>query len=161
MSMNAHQLRGSIESVLKDAEAFIELPIATPEAVELLMLIAAQESHLGTYLHQINGPAKGIFQIEPRTAEDIIRWAKGRPMFLKALEAAQSNKGLESDLAYNLVFQILMARFLLWRQPEPLPGREDVQGLAQYWKKYHNTYLGAGTVSEAVRSYKRLVKQEA
>ena len=40
-------------------------------AVNLLLGTAAQESRLGKYLHQINGPALGIYQCEPNTLDDI------------------------------------------------------------------------------------------
>ena len=40
-------------------------------AVNLLLGTAAQESHMGTYLTQIKGPALSIYQIEPKTHADI------------------------------------------------------------------------------------------
>ena len=39
-------------------------------AEELLLLTCAQESHGAEYLHQINGLALGIYQMEPRTHDD-------------------------------------------------------------------------------------------
>src|ERR1043166_5338472 len=36
-------------------------------AEELLMFTAAHESHMGEFLQQENGPAIGVFQVEPAT----------------------------------------------------------------------------------------------
>ena len=41
------------------------------EAVYLLLGTCAVESNFGTYLKQKNGPALGVFQIEPSTLIDI------------------------------------------------------------------------------------------
>ena len=40
-------------------------------AEQLLLGTACAESNLGTYLHQVGGPALGVFQIEPATHTDI------------------------------------------------------------------------------------------
>jgi hypothetical protein len=39
----------------------------TITAADLLMATAAVETALGTYLLQIKGPARGVFQVEPAT----------------------------------------------------------------------------------------------
>jgi hypothetical protein len=56
-----------IKTVLINFDPFL----ASLNAIQLLMGTAAQESHLGTYLKQINGPALGVFQMEPNTEIDI------------------------------------------------------------------------------------------
>jgi hypothetical protein len=48
-----------------------------------------------------------------------------------------------------------MARVHYLRRPEPIP--TDLTGQAEYWKKWYNTYLGAGTVEEYIENYKKYV----
>jgi len=49
------------------------LNLYSADAEELLMATCAQESLLGKYRHQVNGPAIGIFQDEPGDFNDL--WA--------------------------------------------------------------------------------------
>ena len=45
--------------------------IMSQDAVTLLTGTAAKESIVGKYVKQINGPALGIYQIEPNTHQDL------------------------------------------------------------------------------------------
>ena len=66
--MDKRQLRNLIRRVLIGIGGYSE------EAENLLMGTAAQESALGEYIRQLgNGPALGIFQMEPETFDDIVR----------------------------------------------------------------------------------------
>lgn len=137
-------------------------------ATELLMLTAAQESHLGKYLHQINGPAIGIFQMEPATHKDI--W-ENYLKYKEELAWAVTNFGCPSNhfknngenhpeaeqMKGNLYYAAAMARCLYLRQKESLPEHDDVVGMARYYKKYYNTPMGAATEEEAVENYKKFV----
>lgn len=127
------------------------------DVVELLMLTAAQESHLGRYLMQIRGPARGVFQIEPRTLEDLIQNYLAYRDDLAAAIRAVHGKGMDSEinLTGNLAFQICVARLIYRRAPAALPDKDDVESMAKYWKKYWNTELGKGTVEEAIDNYIR------
>ena len=64
MSINKNDIREAIREVLT------YLGKHSDSAEELLMLTCAVESQLGTYLKQIKGPARGIFQMEPATERD-------------------------------------------------------------------------------------------
>lgn len=139
--MNKDQLRDLIERVLKEANLYSE------SAVELLMLTCAQESRLGKYIRQLGGgPALGIFQMEPFTHDDLWR-THGH--ILKDLLGEPDSKKLEYDLRYATI----MSRIHYFRIPKPLPEAGDIEALAAYWKKYYNTYLGAGKIEEAVEAY--------
>ena len=66
--------------------------LADPKAVDLLLGTAAQESDLGYFLvqeHAENG-AKGIFQIEDATYQDIVDRYLQRPENATLLQLAQS-----------------------------------------------------------------------
>ena len=51
--------------------ALSKLQLYSKDAEELLIFTCAVESDGGTYLKQIKGPALGIYQMEPRTYNDI------------------------------------------------------------------------------------------
>ena len=118
------------------------------------MLTAAQESHLGEYMYQIgNGPARGCWQMEPDTELDIWNnYVAFRPELIEMLSGYTTKSG--NDLRDNIAYQIVMARLHYKRVPEPIPS--SVEGMAEYWKRYYNTYAGKGTAKEAVENYTRL-----
>jgi len=159
MSFNSDQFRDLIKTTL--AELAYVIPV-TDNAVELLMLTAAQESHLGTYIMQLKGPARGVFQMEPRTEKDIWENFLQYKPDLRALVGALRlrHPGHDDlDLLANLPYQIAMARILYYRVKEPLPDDpSDITSLARYWKQHYNTPLGAGEVLEAVGNYERFCK---
>lgn len=129
------------------------LGLYSEAAEELLMLTAATESLCGRYLHQVGGPALGVFQMEPATCRDIwdnyLRY-KG-PL---ADDIRLMGEGPET-LPGNLYYAAAMARVHYLRVPQALPSAMDEWGLAQYWKDHYNTHLGSGTVEKAVENYRR------
>lgn len=151
--MNKDHLRELITLVLE------ELDLYSRDAVELLMLTAAQESRLGHYLKQLHrGPALGIFQMEPATESDIwLNYLRFRPDLQTRVSSMMGNtdwKGLQ--MFGNLLYQIAMARVHYLRVSDPLPSRLDVKAMAKYYKDYYNTRLGKATASEAIKNYRRL-----
>lgn len=155
LSINKEQFRALIKEVLE------ELDLYSKSAEELLMLTAATESHLGTYLTQVGGPARGVCQMEPATEKDIWNnYLKYKPDLAKRVsETAGTNTSLA--LKANLVYQIVMARIHYLRVKSPLPHHKDIEALASYWKSHYNTKLGKGTVKKAIESYEYYVREEA
>lgn len=154
--MNASQLR-----------AYVILPALKPlglwslAAENLLVGTVAHESAGGKYLHQVRGPALGIYQIEPLTHFDVwanyLKYQTGlRDKVLGMVPACHlrhdSATGMEyatdSMLITDLAYATVMARLIYRRRPEPLPAADDLPGLAAYWKAHYNTPLGAGTVEQ-------------
>jgi len=130
----------------------------SPDAVNLLLGTMAQESAYGKYRRQLgNGPALGVFQMEPRTHNDIVnnflRYHKD--LGAKILQWSRLNQFNSLELERNDRYSICMARMQYWRFPDKMP--RDVQGYAELWKKRYNTPLGAGTVNEFLHNYNRYV----
>ncbi len=128
-------------------------------AEELLLGTAAQESGL-RYLRQFNaGPARGVYQIEPATHDDIAgRYLKRKPALRKRVAALRATEPSAIDqLATNLAYATAIARLRYWMDPEPLPEANDIDGLAAYWKRVYNTPRGRGRASEFTANYHRLV----
>lgn len=155
--IDKHQLREFIKETLVHFDELTGIPYSD-EAVELLMMTAAHESKLGTYIRQLNGPALGIFQMEPETYNDIQEnFLEYRPHLDKAVIAmapmGSATAEAADELAWNLKLQIIMARLHYYRVPEGLP--KDIEGLAEYAKKYYNTKEGKATAEKYLTDYKK------
>ena len=143
--INPTQLRDLITRTLK------QIPSGySNDAVELLMMIAAHESRLGTYIKQVNGPALGIFQMEPATHDDV--WANGDSCISNASLLGYDLECSET-LEYDLQYQILMARQRLFMKPEALPDSKDKHAMGHYCKKHWNTVHGRAEASDYMHDY--------
>jgi hypothetical protein len=162
--IHPEQFRQFIKETLVEFERLSGLRnIASDDAVELLLLTAAQESHLGRYLWQVGkGPALGVFQVEPNTHEDIyMNYLRFKPEVIAAVSHFKAEQLTARDnMKGNLAYQVVVARLVYYRIPKGLPSSKDLMAMANYWKVYYNTHLGKGTVSEAVRNYKHFVEEE-
>lgn len=140
--------------------ALLHLGLYSLAAEELLVGTAVQESRLH-YLRQLNdGPAMGIFQMEPATHNDIWQnYLNYRPELAIKVAALSTEKLRRDaqDMAGNLFYACAMARVHYMRVPAPLPRADDVEGMAHYWKDHYNTHQGKGTVAEFVKHYHEAV----
>lgn len=154
--LNAEQLRTLIiEPALKD------LNLQSDDATELLLFTCATESEGGTYLHQIKGPALGIYQMEPATYNDIWQnFVMGKAMLKLQLIHNFGCMAMPSEdrLIYDLRFATAMCRIHYDRNPDALPKANDVDAIWNYYKMYYNTSAGKAEYHEAVNAYYRFVK---
>ena len=149
--INAKQLR---ELIIRPTLQYLDPIVPYSEnAVELLMMTAAHESHLGTYIAQVKGPALGIYQMEPATQEDIYNNFLMYRSDLADLVMNQTG-GLTGGLIGDLFYATSMARVHYFRAPEALPTTH--LGMADYAKKYYNTKLGKALPSDYLKAYKEL-----
>lgn len=153
--IDASQLRlAVIRPVLKEAGLWSQA------AENLVLGTAAQESCCGKYLVQLkDGPARGIFQMEPRTLDDIYaNYLSFRDDLRGTVDAWLIGAiGKAENLTVNLAYAALMCRVHYLRRAEPLPKADDVRGMAVYWKRYYNTVHGQGTEQEFVENYERYI----
>jgi hypothetical protein len=143
---------------LKDlvTKTLIAINLHSEDAVNLVLGTIAQESAGGKYLRQLgSGPAVGICQMEPFTFNNHIKNYLAHKPDLK--EKIKWFTGIDqfkvTYLEWNLALSIAMCRVHYLRRPEPLPS--TIEGYAKYWKKWYNTYLGAGTETEFINNYKK------
>ncbi len=118
----------------------------SPAAERLLHGTAITESGLTWLAQKGGGPARGVYQIEPATHDDI--WANYlayRDGLAKRVARLAGEHPRLDQLAWNLGYATAIARLVYYRRPEPLPHADDLAGLARYWKAHFNTNLGAGT----------------
>ena len=145
--INPEQFREMITEVLKTAPR----NLYSETAVDLLMLTAATESRLGYFWKQIKGPARGVFQMEPATEQDIWEhYLKFNSDLSDWVKSYKHSRG--DDLKNNLAYQIAMARVHYYRVPARLPDPTP-EAMAGYWKTNFNTNLGKGSTEKAIRDY--------
>lgn len=151
---NKAQLKAELEATLKAIDLY------SNEAVNLLLGTCAQESAFGKYRRQLgNGPALGIYQMEPFTYNDChINFLKYKPDLLaKILKVSGLDQFPDADeMVNNDVFAACMCRVRYLRAPGAIP--ETVEGQAKYWKQHYNTRLGKGTVEEYLKNWKRFLR---
>lgn len=154
------KLRGCIRDSLAAIDELTQntFRLASPAAVELLLGTALKESGGLRWRRQLDGgPARGLFQMEQATHDDIWRtYLAYRPALADAIRSAFTPAGgtlefeqVTDDDAYAAV----MARLKYYRVSAPLPPAGDVQAQALYWKTHYNTKLGKGTAASYVESW--------
>jgi hypothetical protein len=161
--MNAKQLR---ELIVRPTLRYLDPEIPYSEtAVELLMMTAAHESNLGEYIAQINGPALGIYQMEPDTEIDIhynfLKYRRDLENALHHLTVPALIKDEDGvDLIYSLPYATAMARVHYYRDPQALPSgslsnESTIRELAHYAKRVFNTELGKAHADDYYNAYMR------
>ena len=131
----------------------------SPAAEDLIVGTAAHESQFRAF-DQVTGkddvtlgPAYGVYQIEPATFDDINRYLKRRADIRIIVQSFLSPWPDElHQLVGNLNYATAIARVKYWMAPEPLPA--GLPGIAEYWNKYYNSYLGAGTPEQFIEDYR-------
>lgn len=138
-----------------------KLGMYSKSAVNLLLGTMAQESHFGTYIHQLGkGPALGVYQMEPNTHDDIVlNFIKHRNSLKNLIESKFGYYDFDSArLVYDLRYATIMSRLHYYRISEPLPTEDNIEALAHYWKRYYNSIYGAGKEEEFVANYRKYIK---
>lgn len=130
----------------------------TKESLIMLIGTALTESNF-TYLQQIKGPALGLYQMEPRTHDDIWEnYLKYRPSLVERVEcflAPYHNK--YTQLAGNLMYATAMCRVHYLRVQTPIPKDATAQDYALYHKKYYNTVMGKTDPKESQQHFQRAI----
>lgn len=141
--------------------ALKELDLHSEAAERLLLGTACAESDCGRWLRQVGeGPALGIFQMEPATHLDCwVNFLQYRPDLAKKIVRFTRYIWPECpeprEMIGNLVYATAMARVKYLRDPAPIPGTLEEQ--AVYWKSVYNTEQGAGTVEKYIRKWRQFV----
>ena len=116
-------------------------------AQQLLIATAVYESQL-QYLTQLNnGPARGYYQMEMTTLNDLYtNYLHYRPEKLELLNTFLiPEMSREENLTTNLAYSTACARLQYYRRKESLPISKDMMGHWHYYKKYWNSSLGKAT----------------
>lgn len=137
-------LKQMTEYVIDPALKAVDL--YSPQASRLILLTGMVESRY-EYVAQVGGPARSFWQVEPETASDhfdnYLHWRV--PLLDQVKALMLDGESIETNLALNMGFAVVMARLVYRRNKMALPMVDDLAGQAYMWKKVYNTPLGAGT----------------
>lgn len=110
---------------------------------------------------QINGPALGWFQMEPRTHDDIWQnFLRYRSDLANRILAASGLTGLPEaeKLVQNKAYSACMCRVQYLRTSEPLPSATDAAALSAYHKQHYNTVLGQANAAANTSLFQQAIK---
>jgi len=149
-----HQAMMLVNSGIRPA--LQRLNLWTAAAEELLLGTAIVESDLIHRRQFGPGPARGLFQMEPRTHNDI--WAnflKYKPALAQAVGSLLSSQNSDRlvELERNDRYASAMARVHYLRVSVALPRAGDVLAMAAYWKDHYNTWKGKGKKEKYVAKW--------
>lgn len=143
-----------LETVIRPTLA--QLQLASRPAELLLLGTAIVESGLVKRTQDGGGPARGLFQMEMATHDDIWRnYLAYRPALAERVRGFKRNPqaDAEKELVENDAYACAMARVHYFRVPARLPPGGEVNELAHYWKDHYNTLRGKGTVERYVHDW--------
>ena len=126
---------------------------------------------LGTALHESGGfkwnkqrgggPARGYFQMEIATHDDIwanyLKYHKLLAGAVKKMVPAKQEATAQLMLTSDL-YAAAMAAVHYKRKGVAVPSKYTVEDLAKLWKKSYNTLAGAGTTDEFVADWNNYAK---
>lgn len=138
-----------------------KLRLWSPAAENLVLGTAAHESGGFQYVRQLgDGPALGLWQIEPKTHEDLFaRFLRFHAdLRSAALDLRASWPDPDAQLASNLAYGAAICRLIYYRAPEALPDANDIAGMAALWKKRFNTPAGKGLEVDWIEHYREFVR---
>ena len=150
-----------------DAQVFLEVVIRpallaiglhSAAAEELLLGTALVESQLVHREQLAGGPALGLFQMEPRTHDDIWRhYLRYRTKLARKVDALLSRPGADrpAELLAHERYAAAMVRIHYKRVAEALPSAGDTAGMTRYWKRYYNTRRGKGREAKYAEAWGR------
>ena len=148
-------MRQLVSDTLKKLDP--EIPYSL-DAENLVLGTGAHESCGWKYRKQLgNGPALGLFQMEPATFNDIVKnYLKYHPNIAEKIKLISRVSVLSAiDLINNDRLAICMCRVHYLRVKYKLP--TSVIRYAAYWKLFYNTRKGKGTIKEFVDNYKAYI----
>lgn len=156
MSINVSQL---IELVIRPA--LKQMDAHSIAAEQLVIGTAAKESACGTYLHQLGeGPALGVFQMEPETYDNL--WNQFLADHDRYKRLILANCGYSTippvdRLVTDLKLAAMMCRARYLWVNHPLPNFGDINGQATYWAKFYNGNPITGIPAKYIETYQQYV----
>lgn len=143
--MLAQQL---LDYIIKPTLEYMGHGYNSKDAQMLLLATAAIESDCGHYIKQINGPALGIWQMEPETHIDIALNCdamKKELFMIRIINLTTDSEEQGSALIRSPMYACAMARLKYSMDKAPLPSHKEIFEIYRYYKKIYNTPLGAST----------------
>ena len=110
--------------------ALSKINLWSPSAEELVLGTAVVESGLTCIRQWGDGPALGLWQVEPATQIDLYtNFLNYRPeLGSKLIELRAAGLSLDENLATNLIYGAAVCRLCYYRKAEALPEAGDIEG---------------------------------
>jgi hypothetical protein len=152
------QPRAAGFDVAAAAAAVVDGALPDGSGGTFLLRLAAQESNFGLAqgTYRLSGD-KGMTQVNTSSGFKEVkrRIAMGQGRVWEAAQVLNQRLGLDlnnltKDDLDKPVVAMAVARLYVEAVGKPVPA--DLEGQAQWWKRHYNTYLGAGTAQQFVRS---------
>lgn len=128
--------------------------------VELLVFTCAIESAGGTYVKQKNGPALGIYQIEPATFTDLwVNYISRKPDIVNLLSLNCNVHRMPEP--HEVMWDLRIASIctaLLYRYKKVTPTQKDEDYLWDLYKTHYNTPGGAAEKDPSLKLYRKFIK---
>lgn len=163
--MNAQQFD---QMILRPVLAALHPLIPNSESARRLLLgTAAHESGGFRWIDQItgnpldpDGPAFSYFQIERRTHDDVWDSFLAFRAELAARIQRFSISGIETvkQMQGNAYYATAIARVIYYRDRHPLPAADDLDGMADTYKRVYNTAAGKATPQDFKNAVNQFVK---
>ena len=143
--------RGVVEYI----DAICELLPNKDDRRVLMIATAYQETKMGRYKDpSTNRNGEGLFQFDPSIIEDTLSRTKKR---IRARLEEKFDIDLDEVTHKNLnnmpLIQTILAALKYWIVPEPLPNKNDFDGMWNYYKIYFNSIKGKATKEEFRDAY--------
>lgn len=136
-----------------------DMKLGGDAACQLLLGTALVESNLEHLVQTGSGPARGVYQMEPATHDDIWEnYLKHRPEHVMVMERYLARRPPNaSQLVWNLGYATCMVRWHYRRVRPPLPAPGDIEAMAWYWKRWYNTFSPGETKKYQLKQVARFV----
>ena len=142
----------SIKKIIKWTLEYLNMD--SEDARDLIYKTGMAESGYRALEGYGNNPAIGFWQVEPFTMRDTIEnYVNYRPELKTELYAlGYDDKDAEIRLMSNLSLQVAFCRLKYRRDKYALPGMDDIEAQAKYWKRVYNSEQGRGTVEHFIKA---------
>ena len=152
--MNAQQLH---DYIIKPTLEYMGHGYDSKNARMLLLATAAIESDCGHYIKQINGPALGVWQMEPDTFHDIYANCdalKKAGLQRRVNDLAIKGEGIDAAwLISSPMYACAVARLKYSMDKAPIPDHKEIFEVYRYYKRIYNTPIGASTFDKFKSSW--------
>lgn len=148
-----------INQIIRPAN--LALGLSSPQAEQLILGTALQETGIQNIKQYGSGPAQGYFQDEPIDFNDLmdnyLTYYQDYLEKLKTLIPDSVEISFSCILGYP-IFAAAICRLHYLRAPDAIP--LDLNSQAAYYKQYYNTPNGAATTEEYISKWNTIVGED-
>lgn len=150
--LNAQQIEETIVSV-------VAVLGGGSDAISLMLGTCAAETNLGKAKDRHTESGFGLFQMDKIAVFDVVDRTRGHHRDLIEDHYGINVDEVEPrDLNHNPLIAAIMCRLFYKLIPEAIPS--DMEGRADYWKKYYNTEAGKGTPEHYLKQSEQLFNSD-